>query len=111
MKENAYKNSCLKYKLFERKRYGEKEVIWSLTPKQKQFIEELGFVTEVYLYKVNTKTLYNINSVDGLLKQIHFAKKRRKSVIVLKLNNKQKKMLDKFDIKYRPYKYRIKLCN
>jgi len=112
MKKNAYENSRLKRQLLERKSNGQKEVIWSLKPAQKEYIEtSLGLETEAVLYEVKTKTFYNINELNAILKKIHFSNKRGKKVIVLKLNSNQLRVLDEFDVYYRPYKYRIILAS
>lgn len=110
MRKSAYDNSKLKYQLLEKKRKGVKEVIWKLNAEQKEFIEEyFKFPIEVYLYEVKTKTFYNVKALDKLLKDIHFCNKRGKTTVVFKLNEKQKQLLDEFRVKYKPYKYKIKL--
>lgn len=110
MRKSAYDNSKLKYQLLEKKRKGVKEVIWKLNAEQKEFIEEyFKFPIEVYLYEVKTKTFYNVKALDKLLKDIHFCNKRGKTTVVFKLNEKQKQLLDEFKVKYKPYKYKIKL--
>ena len=108
MKKYAYEHSRLKYQLLDRQRRGVKELIWKLEPAQVEYIEQkFHFEVVPYLYEVRTRTFYNAKTVDNLLKDIHYSHKRGKKVIVLKLNSKQRKMLDEFNVKYRPYKYRI----
>lgn len=110
MKKDAYENSKLKYQLLDKKRRGVKEVIWKLAPGQVKFVEEkLGFEVVPYLYEIKTKTFYNVKELDRLLKDIHYSWKRGKKVIVIKLNFKQKKILDEYGVKYVPYKYKIKI--
>ena len=109
MKRNAYENSKLKYQLLDRQRRGVKEVIWKLEPAQVKFIEQkFGFEVVPYLYQVKTRTFYNVKALDnGLLKDIHYAFKGGKKIMVLRLNFKQKQVLDNFEVKYFPYKYKI----
>ena len=108
MNKKAYEHSSLKYELLDRQRRGVKEVIWKLEPAQVEFIEEnFGFQVIPYLYKIETRTFYNVKSVDNLLKNIHYAYKRGKKVMFSKLKPKQRKLLDDFEVKYRPYKYKI----
>ena len=112
MKKNAYQNSRLKKQLLERKGNGQKEVIWSLKPEQKEFIEtSLGLETEAVLYRVKTKTFCNVKEMNTLFKKIHFSNKKGKKDIVLKLDEDQLEMLDKFGVYYRPYKYKIHLAS
>lgn len=112
MKKGAYENSKLKYQLLEKKRKGVKEVIWKLNSQQKGFIEEtLKFIVEPYLYKIRTKSFYNISDKDSLLKDIHYKNKRGVQECVFKLNSKQIELLDEFGVKYKPYKYKIKLSS
>jgi len=110
MKKYAYEHSKLKYQLLDRQRRGVKEVIWKLEPAQVEFIEhKFGFQVIPYLYEIKTRTFYNVKVLDNLLKNIHYSCKRGKKVVVFKLSSKQKKMLNEFDVKYVPYKYKIKI--
>lgn len=110
MKRSAYENSKLKHQLLEKKRNGVKEVIWKLNSQQKGFIEEtLNFIVEPYLYKIRTRSFYNISDKDSLLKDIHYKNKRGVQECVFKLSSKERKLLDDFEVKYTPYKYKIKL--
>lgn len=113
MRKKAYQNSKLKHQLFEKQRRGVKEVIWTLKPEQKEFIEErLKFTTEEYLYQVKTKSFLNIKGLKyNILKTIHLYNKKGKRTVVLKLDNKEKKILDEYGVSYWPYKYKIKLCS
>ena len=112
MKKDAYENSRFKYQLLEKKRNGVKELIWKLNPTQIEFVErKLGFIVEPYLYEVNTRIFYSVNNLDKFLKDLHYKCKRGKKSIVLELTPYQKDVLDELEIKYRPYKYRIKLNN
>lgn len=108
MKKYAYEHSRLKYQLLDKQRRGVREVIWKLEPAQVEFIEQkFGFEVIPYLYEIKTRSFYNVKNVDNLLKDIHYLHKKGKKIMVFKLNSKQRKLLDQFEVKYRPYKYRI----
>ena len=108
MNKNAYEQSKLKYELLDRQRRGVREVIWKLEPIQVKFIEEnFGFQVIPYLYEIETRTFYNVKTLDNLLRNIHYTHKRGKKVMFSKLKQKQIKLLDDFKVKYRPYKYKI----
>lgn len=110
MKNSAYENSRFKYQLLEKKRNGIKEVIWKLNPNQIEFIEKtLGFEVESYLYEVRTRKFSNVYKLDSFLKEMHYRNKKGKQFMVTKLNGYQKDALDVLGIKYRPYKYKIRL--
>lgn len=112
MKKSAYENSRMKYQLLENKRNGVKEVIWKLNPYQIEFIQtKFGFEVEPYLYEIKTRTFCNVRNLDSFLKDIHYKNKKGKKWIVIKLTPYQKDVLDENKIKYRPYKYRIKLLS
>jgi len=111
MKKRAYESSKLKYQLLNKKRNGVKEVIWKLSPSQVEFIQrKFGFYIEPYLYEVKTRTFCNIKNLDTLLKDLHYKSKQGKKFTVIKLTRHQKDVLDTLGIKYKPYKYRIKLA-
>lgn len=110
MKNESYRNSKLKHELLARKRNGVREVIWKINDSQRDFIEsKLGFYTEPYLYEVRTRKLSNVKNLAGVLKAIHYKKQKGKKVIVLKLTEQERKLLDKYEIKYKPYNFVINL--
>jgi len=93
-----------------RKSQGVREVIWKINASQREFIEQtLGFYTEAYLFEVKTKKFYNVHNVKGILKELHYKNKQGKRTTVYKLTREQMDLLDKYKIKYRPYKFRIVL--
>ena len=109
MKNKAYKNSQLKHKVFEAKRTGKKQVIWNISDSQAEFLQELGFRTEPFLYWIETRKWYNVQDKQGILKEIHFKCKQGNKKIVKKLNRKDIKLLDEFSVHYGVLKYRIVL--
>lgn len=110
MKRDAYENSRMKHQLLDKKRDGIREVIWKLNPQQVEIVErKLGFCVEPYLYEVNTRRFQNIRNLEKILKDIHFKNKQGKRRAVFKLTDHQKAVLDEFGVKYRPFKYKIKL--
>ena len=111
MKKKAYDNSKLKHQLLSKKRNGVKEVIWKLNSEQRKFVEEtLNFSVEPYLYSVKTRAFYDVGNLDALLKEIHYKNKKGCRESVFKLNAKQKELLEKFGVRYTPYKYIVRLC-
>lgn len=52
-----------------------------------------------------------LSDKDSLLKDIHYKNKRGVQECVFKLSSKQRKLLDDFEVKYTPYKYKIKLSS
>ena len=111
MKEKAYEASKTKKQLLEKKRRGEKFVIWRISSKsQLQEIERLGFKKEPWLYEIKTRPFYNVKAIQStLIKDIHYANKQGKRFITCKLKTCEKKVLDDFGVAYRPIKYRIDL--
>ena len=89
---------------------GKKSVSWRLSPKVALQVKEVYFVEEE-LYEIRTKHLTNIREEKNpLLKEQHLAFKANKKTIVRKLTKKDKEDLERRDIKYRPYKYRIDIA-
>ena len=89
---------------------GKKSVVWKLSPKVVSQVKEEYFVEEE-LYEIRTKHLKNIREEKNpILKEQHFAFKANKKTIVRPLSEKDKEDLEKRDVKYRPYKYRIKFA-
>lgn len=110
MKKSAYDNSKLKYQLLEKKRNGVKEVIWKLSSKQRNFIEEsLHFAVEPYLYSIKTRRFHDITNLPPILRYIHYKNKEGKKECVLKLDSEDRKILKEFEVTYVPCKYKIKL--
>lgn len=111
MKGKAYEASRTKKQLLDKKRRGEKFVIWRISSKsQLQEIERLGLKKEPWLYEIKTKPFYNVKAIKStLIKDIHFANKQGKRFITCRLKASEKKLLDDFGVAYRPIKYRIDL--
>lgn len=109
MNNKAYKNSQLKHKVFQAKQAGKKQLIWNITDCQAEFLRQLGFRTEPFLYWIETCKWYNVQDKQGILKEIHY--KRREGVrrIVKKLNRKDIRLLDEYSVNYGVLKYRILL--
>lgn len=108
MKNSAYYNSKIKHQLREKKERRVKFVVWSLKPEQIEFIYSLGYRVEEYLYQVKTEHMYDIHSIKSkTLKEIHFKNKKGIKTMVMELNPKNKKLLDEYGIRYKPYKFKI----
>lgn len=107
MKDKCYRLNRLLHKLRTIQETDKKYVIWSLNKEQLEYLQRY-FDIEPYLYKVRTRRFVNIYKIkDTILKDIHYANKSGKKEIVRHLNSKDRKIMDKYDIKYKAYKYRI----
>lgn len=112
MKKEDNRFCQLKYKLRELKMRRTKSIAWRLTKEEREYIENLGYRVEPYLYEIRTRTftdLFEIN--NSLVRDIHYSCKKRKKTVVLRLNRKEKKVLDEYHIKYRPVKFQIFLLS
>lgn len=85
-------------------------VIWRLNFEQRAEIEQWWDV-EPFLYTIRTRRFQNVSKLpSAILKDIHYACKRGKATIARKLSEEDKKLLERFDIKYWPLKYKIYLA-
>ena len=112
MKRKQYEASRTKKTLLDKKRRGEKFVIWKISSEsQYEEIERLGFIIEPWIYEIKTRHFFNIRALPSLLKDIHFANQRGKSVIVRRLKKSDEILLKEYDIRFQPIKYRINLVS
>lgn len=105
-------NDCLRtmVELARLKGNGKKSVVWKLSAKTVSQVKE-KYSVETELYEIRTKHLKNIRDErNPILKEQHFAFKQNKKTIVRPLSEKDKEDLEKRDVKYRPYKYRIQIA-
>ena len=111
MKNRDNDLSRIKHQLIERKKRGQKEVIWSLKKEQKYYIENvLHFQVKPQKYGITTKKLENYSATKShLLKEIHHAYKSGKREIVKELSEKQVEFLRERGYKVRVSKYLINL--
>ncbi len=110
MKNKDFQTAKLRKQLEKFKEDGKKELIWELSYSQKRIIKELGYKIEPYLYYITTRTFFRIGNIESnLIKEIHFKSKQNKHIYKRQLNNKQKKVLDKYGVRYRVAKYKIHL--
>lgn len=112
MKNKENQLSQMKYKLRELKERKVKIVIWKLTKEEKEYIENLGYEVSPYLYEIRTKTFRNLYEIqDTRIRDIHYSSKQGKKTIVLKLKKKDMKVLEEFNVRFRPVKYKIRLVS
>lgn len=122
MKNSAYYNSKIKHQLkakadrmLKNQLKGRRErkinsVVWKLNQEQLEFVKHLGYYVEEYLYQIKTKQFKNLHAIKStLLKDIHFKNKKGTKTMVKRLEDDEKKLLDEYGIKYRPYKFKIYL--
>ena len=105
--------SKLKYKLKELKNRRVKSVTWKLTNKEREYIEEkLGYEVIPYLYEIRTKTFNDFSTItNSKLKEIHYSNKRGKKTIVTSLKHQDMQVLEEYNIKPRPIKFKIVLTS
>lgn len=112
MKNEENQLCQMKYKLRKLKERRVKIVIWKLTREEKEYIENLGYEVTPYLYEIRTKTFRNLYEIkDHRIRDIHYSSKKGKKTIVLKLKNKDMRILEEFDVKFRPVKFKIRLVS
>ena len=109
MKNKEHRLCKQLYKLRYMAKIGHESVIWKLSKDQVDFLGKY-YEIEPYLYRIETKKFNYIHEIkETLLKTIHYERKHGKKEMLMKLSNKQKELLDEYDVRYRPFKYRIVL--
>lgn len=86
---------------------GNECVVWSLSEEEKEYLLSLGYNIIVELYGIKTQHFINPKSISGIAKDIHYAHKKGKDTIIRNLKKDQIKVLEKYNIKYYPIKYRV----
>lgn len=100
----------LKKDLQKEKDSGKKKKEWRLTPEQAEYVKSLGYRIEPYLYRIKTRQFKEIYSIKSpLLKDIHFACKRGKWMMMRPLNLNEQKILQNNNIRFTPVKFIIYL--
>lgn len=111
MKKKEYYNSKIKHQLSSNLRSNnnrKKSLLWKLTDEQVEFIIRLGYEVEPYLYKIETKMFKKAKNLnENILKEIHYKKKCGRKEYFRVLSNNDRKILDKYGIKYDVIKYQI----
>ena len=110
MKDKDHKCKILKDNLRRYKERHIKVLQLELTKYELEYVRSLGYYTEVFLYEVSTKRFYHIRDINSdLIKKVYY--KNKSGIITFRatLNSRQKKELDKYNVRYRPVKYRIYL--
>lgn len=107
MKNNAYRKSDLKFKVRAAQCDGKKQLMWKLTEEQADFLRELGYRVEPYLYWIDTRTWNDVNHKPGVLKELHYLRKKGIRKKVRTLNRSEKKLLDEYAVRFGVLKYRI----
>ena len=107
MKNKQFKLKQLKEKLRYRKEKGDKFVTWSLSKQALEYLIESGYRVEVELFQIKTRTFQNPKNINGILKDIHYTKKKGLKTLTRKLKKDQIRALDEYGVKYYPLKYKI----
>ena len=110
MKNKCYRQSKMKKQLIKIRNEGREFVVWKLNKTQKQDIEELGYRVEPFIYLIETRTFYDVKKITStFLKNLHYAKKRKKRYLVRQLKQREIDLLKEYGIKYEVLKYKIYL--
>ena len=110
MKDKEHKCKILKDNLRRYKERRIKVVELELTKYELEYVHSLGYSTENFLYEISTRKFHNIRDINSdLIKKVYYKNKRGIITFRTTLNSCQKKELDKYNIRYRPVKYRIYL--
>lgn len=111
MKNKCYKRSKLKKTLAQKREQGIPFLIWSNVSRNKeQTIEDIGYRIEPYEYSIKTRTFRNVQSLNSkLLKELHDMKINGKDRIVKRLNQKERELLDRYNIEYHEVSKKIYL--
>lgn len=107
MKNQQHKLSALKKKLRMLKEDGRKEVRWSLTKEQADYLIDQGYDISPEIYLIRTRRFNNSKNINSVLKDIHWSNLKGKKEIARKLKTSEVKLLEEYEIKYRPVKYII----
>ena len=108
MTNKDYRLASLKRTLIEKRKNGQKEVIWKLNDVQLRYVS--SFVNDIipYLYEINTRTFYNPDKIENpLIKEIYHANKKGQKKIYKRLSNRDLKDLERYGVKYHCFKYQI----
>lgn len=110
MKNKCYRQSRTKKQLIQMRNQGREFVVWKLNLVQKQDVEDLGFEVEPFIYSIETRTFFDIKKIHStLLKDIHYAKKRKKLYLARPLKRREIDLLKEYGVKCHPLKYKIYL--
>ena len=110
MKNRDYKQAQLKHQLFQMRNAKKKNPRWKLDPEQVEYIRNIGFSVEAYLYRIKTKPIYDVKHQSGILKTIHYSfVQDHKRYIYKTLSKKEKAILLDKGIEFKPYKYEVYL--
>ena len=90
MKNRDFQFSRTRKQLQQYKSQGKKTVIWKLSYKQIEVLKMMRIKFEPYLYKIKTRTFYNIRSVkSSLLKEIHYKSYQGKNFFLTLFRSKK----------------------
>ena len=110
MTRREYRKNKMRFQLEERRGKRIPSVIWKLDKEQCEILDELGYTTKPLIYEVTTRPFQNIRWINNsLVRDVHYACKRGRRVIYLRAKERELEVLKDFGIKFKPYKYEIKL--
>lgn len=108
MKDADYRFSKLKHQLKSKKAEKFEYVIWKLNEQQVEYIQTLGYRVEPYLYVVITKRLPGSKKqYKGIIRGVISSNEKGIWKIYRKLKHQERKELEKCNIHFYPFKYKI----
>ncbi len=109
MNNKDYRLENLERQLQINEAMGKKVFECNLTPEQSSYLESVGYNLEILLYSFKTRQFKDIRSKPNLIKEIHYACKRKKWMMKRRLTREEMEVLRIYNIKFTPIKFRIYL--
>ena len=98
------------HQLEKKKRIGIREVLWTLTPAQYKFVtKNLGYHAEVSFYEILTTRIDKARRKAPILQTVHRNYIKGKKRLYRSLQDEEIQALERAQIVFRPFKYRILL--
>jgi len=108
MKNSLLRYSGLKSRLYLLKNKRAADPIWKLDKSQQEYLANLGFPIMPWIYRIKTKAFRNIHNIPhSLIKDIHYAYKRGRKELFIKLKRDEMRLLEEYGVYVLPYKYKI----
>ena len=107
MKNQAYKLSELKFKVRSAQAEGKKQLVWKLNEEQADFLRNQGYRVDDYLYWIETRIWNDVRHKPGVLKELHYLRKKGIKKKVRTLTKKERRLLEEYAVRFGVLKYRI----
>lgn len=108
MKNSDHRLSILKHQLREKKEGHFEYVIWKLSPQQVEYVKNLGYKVEPYLYVIITRKMSgNKQRYTGVIRDVARSGERGVWKMYRKLKHQEIKSLQDYGIQFYAFKYKI----